>query len=129
MVSPAVHSFLRQDVLIDLYIYADSIIAPIFQDQIMDFLLQEMQASCFCYDVLGKVYDSVCDNSPLRAVYVQAMAAQAVSTVFKKVIRALPSDFITDVAVRKFEMEEGIDPLVPPWVKILNNKCAYHVHR
>jgi len=30
LVAPAVRSFLQQDVLIDLYIYADSIIAPTF---------------------------------------------------------------------------------------------------
>jgi len=95
----------------------------------VDCLLQEMQGARFSYDVLGRIYDSVCDNSPLRAVYVQAMAVQASSTVFKKVILALPSGFIADVAVRKFEMEEEIGPSVPPWVEILNNKCAYHVHR
>jgi hypothetical protein len=130
LVGPEIPSLLQQDVLIDLYIYADSIIAETFQNQIMDRLLKEMPGHRrFSYDVISRIYDNVCDNSPLRAIYVQAMAVQARSTTFKKVIPALPSDFIADVAVRKFEMEEGIGPLVPPFAASIKNNCAYHIHR
>lgn len=123
---PAIRSLLQQDFLVDLYIFADSIVAPAFQNHIMDSLLQEMQGAQFSYDVVGRIYDSLCENSPLRAVYVQAMAVQASSALFKKVVRALPPDFIADVALRKFEREEGIGAVVSPWAEVLN-RSAYCV--
>lgn len=113
----------------ELYIYADMLLAPRFQDAIIDALVQEMGRTIyFHYDAIDEVYRNTTGSSPLRAVFVQGMASLPTSPALRAVLGLLPAEFVADLVLRQAEISEGLGPGEQPWDEVTMNRCLYHVH-